>query len=481
MAYEAWNPSDKNASIVILDAHNRSLGFSGSDGAFTSSIRSMPAIANTVLVYAEFTLNSLNPAGDGILVGVMDASATLANYVGFNTHSGGFQSKSTGQTYYRGLVNAVSTNYGTAPVAGDIICLAVDPVNAKIWMRINNGNWLNAAIGSQDPASNLGGLGCGATVFSGNWYLAATLAYGTDVLTANFGPSFAYTPPAGFAGINTAATARVSQVAMKASVRGTTARVSQVAMKASVKGTVARVSQVTMKVSVPYTPPPPPVGPWPAVATAGGPALVQKAYARGNSNQTVTFGAAATAGNLLLAIQSGYNQSLTPPAGFTSLYDGHADETYNGTQAWTKTAAGGETSFAFTGFSDYHNVDVYEISNAGTITASHGQATASGNTITIGSLATKAATVMRFAIAEEDGSNNYAGTDSGTLFKETQNTPSSGNHRGVVVAIDGTTSGTLTLPWGGAPSRQVYGLIDIAAGAGGGGSTARKPAVIIMA
>ncbi len=90
---------------------------------------------------------------------------------------------------------------GADITTGDIIGVAADLDNHKIWFRkAPSGNWNGVAIGSSDPASNLGGA-------SLTNYNATTLApaLGFDAIlnnqfwTANFGQNaFTGTVPSGF-------------------------------------------------------------------------------------------------------------------------------------------------------------------------------------------------------------------------------------------------------------------------------------------
>lgn len=110
----------------------------------------------------------------------------VANSIGFDNN---------GQVYNNG--GAVTTIQTFA--SGDTVCVACDLVNNKVWFRTNGGNWNNAAIGSQDPASNLGGISLTNVVNSGNIYPGLNLAYNNDQLTVDLGDTaFAQTAPAGF-------------------------------------------------------------------------------------------------------------------------------------------------------------------------------------------------------------------------------------------------------------------------------------------
>jgi hypothetical protein len=83
--------------------------------------------------------------------------------------------------------------------SGDTVCVACDLVNNKVWFRTNGGNWNNAAIGSQDPANNIGGISLTNVVNAGSLRPGLNLAYNNDQLTVNLGDTaFAQTAPVGF-------------------------------------------------------------------------------------------------------------------------------------------------------------------------------------------------------------------------------------------------------------------------------------------
>lgn len=242
-----------------------------------------------------------------------------------------------------------------------------------------------------------------------------------------------------------------------------TSEVYQTTLRVALQGTPPTVFQSTLRVASPYVMP---VSPWIAVAAAKGPALVQSTTIRGNTSPlTVTLTAAATAGNLLLVIQGGYAEALTPPTGFTALYDGHADASNNGTQAWTKTAVGGETSLAFTGATNYHSVYVFEISAAGVITTAHGAAGGAGTTnFSIPSLLSTPSSTMRFMVIESDsaGAFNANLNNTSQAFEALPTTFDSNAYPSAVFAIAPTESGTLAIPWSVSLVNPAYGYIAIA-------------------
>ncbi len=89
-----------------------------------------------------------------------------------------------------------SSSYGSAVTSGQIVGVALDLDNAKIWFSINN-TWQ----ASGDPAA--GTNEAFASLPAVEWCPAGSLYNATN--TYNFGQSaFAYTPPTGFKALNTA-------------------------------------------------------------------------------------------------------------------------------------------------------------------------------------------------------------------------------------------------------------------------------------
>lgn len=137
--------------------------------------------------YFEITINAAAKLSD-VGVGVDNGTENL-------NLSGG-QAKGicwvgSGSVNYNGTLNAylASTFF-----VGDILGVAVDITNAKIWFRENGGNWNNSA--SANPATNTGGFSISAIVPT--VYALAQLSSVGDQVTANFLGTFGFSAPAGF-------------------------------------------------------------------------------------------------------------------------------------------------------------------------------------------------------------------------------------------------------------------------------------------
>jgi hypothetical protein len=152
--------------------------------------RATPAIGARQ-IYMEIVINVLDAGSNG--VGLAYSSESLSNYVGGSGgQSIGFFSDAT--VYYN------NTNIGNFASAGlivnDTFCLAIDGINNKVWARKNNGNWNNAAIGSQNPAANLGGFAQLGAIAPA---LPATYGFQNGAKMTLIQPANqAFTAPAGF-------------------------------------------------------------------------------------------------------------------------------------------------------------------------------------------------------------------------------------------------------------------------------------------
>lgn len=155
--------------------------------------------------YAEITADVVD-SGDGWMGGIasnttvlldQNVATYLQDFSGGNNFSVGFQTGADRNFWING---AGTTNVlAGALTQGDVLCLAIDLDNDKIWGRVNGGAWSDAG----DPATNTNGRGIGATNSDAS---GVSLTFSTfdvaagsfDSATLNPGPTFAFTPPAGF-------------------------------------------------------------------------------------------------------------------------------------------------------------------------------------------------------------------------------------------------------------------------------------------
>lgn len=180
------NPSDK-AGTVTLSSGNLVMTNSGAGG-----VRSVASYSSAKKYY-EVVFTTGIPSYDHA-AGAANSSAVLTNGPGSpDTNS---------IAYYNGDPNiyaggSLIASTGLTASAGDRVGVAIDMVNNKIWIRLNGGNWNNAAIGSQDPASNIGGISISSV--SQPLYALGWGGASGDVNTFNFGgTAYVDTPPSGF-------------------------------------------------------------------------------------------------------------------------------------------------------------------------------------------------------------------------------------------------------------------------------------------
>jgi hypothetical protein len=144
--------------------------------------------------YYEITWVTLGGFLFGGEIGVITSTATYGNMNGAVNSAVLFQ----GTTFTEGQIwsSGVYSGYNLGHItAGDVIGIAVDLDNRKIWFRnVTTGGTYNNASGN--PTSNINGV----TVPAGTILPAVAFGLNNDVYTANFGSSsFVGTPPTGFA------------------------------------------------------------------------------------------------------------------------------------------------------------------------------------------------------------------------------------------------------------------------------------------
>lgn len=182
------------ATATNVTLSNGGLTATHSNTTGNSGVRGLGA-KNSGKAYFEMTCTDF--AATGGCVGLMTAAATYTNFVTDGTNSAVVY-RSNGNIWANGANSLLSLG---AISDGDIIGIAVDLDNDKVWFRkAPSGNWNGQVIGSQNPAGNVGGASI--SNFSGTT-LRPAVGYGAgaanDVVTANFGASaFSGTPPSGF-------------------------------------------------------------------------------------------------------------------------------------------------------------------------------------------------------------------------------------------------------------------------------------------
>lgn len=183
------NPLDKDPSVTVSEgnlAHSTGASWLCSRGSFQ--------IPTAGKWYWETTIGTTTSASVGASVGLCTAAAVLNN---FNT-TGQYavQAAATGNIYVNGTNQA--SGLGTF-AAGDIIQVAADCTNGKIWVGKNNVFWNSAGGTTGNPSGNTNETINVTPV--GMFPFTATYQ---DTVRYNFGQRpFSYTPPTGFVSLNT--------------------------------------------------------------------------------------------------------------------------------------------------------------------------------------------------------------------------------------------------------------------------------------
>jgi hypothetical protein len=177
-----WNPSDKSANI---DLSNGNLTCTATSAAW-KSVRATHGKSSGKW-YWEVTIDVA--ATDNNMVGIGTLSANINSYAGSDIYSYGYNGAGGNKNY-----GGSGVGYGDSYTANDIISVALDLDNGKIWWA-KNGAWQ----ASGDPAAGTNEAYSG---LSGNFYPMGSPYTTTNAATANFGgTSLSYSPPDGFSSL----------------------------------------------------------------------------------------------------------------------------------------------------------------------------------------------------------------------------------------------------------------------------------------
>jgi len=179
------NPNDSFLQTVS----NGNLVSSNTNNVSTPGIRASMAMSSGKW-YWEITCGVFTTSSTW-MIGVADSyqKISIANYTSSSSY---LYYSGNGQKY-----NGSGTSYGATYTTGDVIGVAYDADNGKIWFAKNN-TWQN----SGDPAAGTGEAYSGITGDKSPY--VGTGLYQVESIW-NFGQrAFAYTPPTGFNALNTA-------------------------------------------------------------------------------------------------------------------------------------------------------------------------------------------------------------------------------------------------------------------------------------
>lgn len=186
---QAWNFDKKNGNVAL----------SGNDLIATTSsnldqaVFALDPVLTTGKYYWEI-ISTGSTASPGSGIGTLMSSTADSAYVGLGDNAIGWYN--TGSVLNNNAVVNTWATYGPGTV---LLCFALDMTNFKLWGRVGAaGNWNNAAIGSQNPATNTGGYAIPSTIRF-DVLPAANLHSSGDTVTGVFASaSWTGTAPSGF-------------------------------------------------------------------------------------------------------------------------------------------------------------------------------------------------------------------------------------------------------------------------------------------
>lgn len=179
-AATTWNPSDKAATIALSGGNLIATTSSTGGGTTFRSVRATNS-KTTGKFFFEATINA--NGSTGWFVGLINATATLANFCGADTNGVGWQPGSN-VTYYSG---SLLTNTVDIVSVGQTGIVAAD-IGADLWWVYAPGAARWCGSGAASPITGVGGLalhGTGA-IFPGWTGFSASTG---DQGTGNFGAS----------------------------------------------------------------------------------------------------------------------------------------------------------------------------------------------------------------------------------------------------------------------------------------------------
>lgn len=174
-----WNPSDKSANITLSNGNltaNATLANVG--------VRSV-AGKSSGKWYWEIKVTAGGSAQN--MVGIGNSAAALGS-PGMDANGWGY--KNSGEKYNSGA----GFSYGSAWGSLDVISVALDMDNGKVWVA-KNGTWQS---GNPAAGTDMMYIGLTGTMYA----MWGTGEAGSLTAVANFGATaFVYTPPTGFGGL----------------------------------------------------------------------------------------------------------------------------------------------------------------------------------------------------------------------------------------------------------------------------------------
>jgi hypothetical protein len=209
-----------NVANNLIYTLNNNLRLSASSST-SGGVRSTTS-KSSGLSYFEIQLGYVF-AGGNTTFGLANATKSLTTFLGGDLNGIGYW-WSNGGVYINGT--AGTTIFTSA--FGDIIGIAYDQPHAKIWLKnwSTGTGWNNAAIGSQDPANNIGGISL-STLNAGPYFICHTVNSDATYSVLNTGAtSFAGTMPVGYSAWGSATTWNPADIAAGATLTAPVAVIS---------------------------------------------------------------------------------------------------------------------------------------------------------------------------------------------------------------------------------------------------------------
>ena len=187
--YAVLNPLDTASTVTNAN-------LTTSSGAAHQSVRATFQAPSTGLYYMEATI--LSTTGATVLAGLGLATASVALTGSLTSAAANAWFVYFGDQIYVNR-NGTGTLFGGTTAAGGVIQLAIDMVNSRAWVGLNN-TWYDGSNGTTGNPS----AGTNPTFTSIASQLFPILQTYSNTLNANFGQRpFSYTPPTGFVALNT--------------------------------------------------------------------------------------------------------------------------------------------------------------------------------------------------------------------------------------------------------------------------------------
>lgn len=184
------SPADKSVNATLT---NGNLTYENTTNSYAHT-----RLGNARLIsgkyYVEYTIQTLGNSAD-LYFGLKRLSDVLDSTSAQSGKHVSYRSDGTGQPTASAGITVTSTGAQSVTV-GDVLMMAVDLDNAKVWFG-KNGTWMNSgnpAAGTNPQATGLDAIYWGVCVMSDN-------QTGTSKATINIGPTYTYSVPTGFTGV----------------------------------------------------------------------------------------------------------------------------------------------------------------------------------------------------------------------------------------------------------------------------------------